>query len=193
MNLTLLAKYISYIFIPPVMNLLIFIVYSVKYETSPLYYYSISISFILGLLFPVLAILEFRRNGVLSNNDATIKEERTIPYLFAIGFSITGITISSLIGLDEKILMLWMIYLISSIIIININRFWKISAHTMGASIPLGALYYSNDILFICIFVTMLIIVGTSRLYLKVHTFLQVLAGSAVGFAVSFVLLNYCL
>ncbi len=116
MNLTKSAKYISYLFIPPVMNLFVFIIYSTIYEVSPKNYYSIIISLVFGLLFPLIAIIEFRRRGILSNNDATIKEERTLPYLFAIGFSLAGLSISSILSFDANLIMLWMIYLINSII-----------------------------------------------------------------------------
>jgi len=193
MKLKLSAKYISYLFIPPVMNLLIFIIYSFIYELSPKNYYSIIISFLFGLLFPLIAIIEFRKRGILSNNDATIKEERTLPYLFAIGFSLAGLSISSVISLNVNLIMLWMIYLINSIIILNINRFWKISAHAMGASMPLGALLIIQETSLILTSLIILILVGSSRLYLKVHTFMQVLFGSIIGFTVAFVLLKYCL
>lgn len=193
MKLTILAKYISYLFIPPVMNLFIFIIYSLKIENAPKSYYGIILSFLFGLLLPLIAIIEFRRRGVLSNNDATIKEERTLPYIYAIGFSIAGLSISSLISLDMNLIMLWMIYLINSIIILNINRFWKISAHAMGASMPLGALYVIQDSSLIFVSLLILILVGSSRLYLKVHTYMQVFVGSIIGFIVSFVLLKYCL
>lgn len=193
MNLTTLAKYISYLFIPPVMNLYIFILFSFTYEVFPNNYYGIVISIIFGLLLPLVSILEFRRRGVLSNNDATIKEERTIPYLFAIGFSLLGVSISSFIGLNEKLIMLWLIYLINSIFIMNINRFWKISAHAIGVAMPLGALVLTQEITWIVVTIFILLIVSISRIILKVHTFLQVLAGGILGFMVSFVLLNYCL
>lgn len=191
MNLTKPAKYISYLFIPPIMNLFVFIIFSFNLEEAPKSYYGIIISFLFGLLFPLIAILQFRRKGIISNNDATIKEERTLPYIFAVGFSLGGVVFSSITGLDEKLIMLWMIYLISSIIILNINRFWKISAHAMGASIPIGALLFIGDMFWFNIFAIILIIVGLSRLYLRVHTLLQVLTGSVLGFSVSYLLLNY--
>ncbi len=193
MNLTTLSKYISYLLIPPVMNLYIFILFSFTYEVSPNNYYGLAFSLIFGLLLPLISILEFRRRGILSNNDATIKEERTIPYLFAIGFSLLGVTISSIIGLNEKLIMLWLIYLINSIFIMNINRFWKISAHAIGVAMPLGALIMTEEITWMVVTIFILLIVSISRLILKVHTFLQVVAGSLLGFMVSFVLLNYCL
>jgi membrane-associated phospholipid phosphatase len=175
------------------MNLFIFIIYSAIYELSPISFYSILISFLFGLLFPLIAILEFRRRGIISNNDATIKEERTLPYLFAIGFSLAGLSISSVLSVNVNLIMLWMIYLINSILILNINRFWKISAHAMGASMPLGALMIIQETSLILVSAIILILVAASRLYLKVHSFMQVLLGSIIGFTVSFVLLKYCL
>lgn len=193
MNLIKLAKYISYLFIPPVMNLFIFIILSLLIEESPKEVYSIIISFLFGFLLPLLAILYFRKKGIISNNDATIKEERKIPYIYAIFFSLAGVISSSLIELHSIIIMLWMVYLINSIIILNINRFWKISAHAMGASMPIGALYYIQNEFWLVISIIIFSAVGYSRVYLQVHTFLQVLTGSMLGFIVSFVLLKYFL
>jgi membrane-associated phospholipid phosphatase len=187
------AKIISYLFVPPVMNLFIFTIYSLEYESSPISYYGITISFLFGLLIPVLTFLEFRRRGLIVNDDATIKEERTIPYIYAIGFSLTGLILSSLFGLNERIIMMWMVYLVSSILIININKYWKISAHTIGASMPLGALILFPDVEYLLVSTLILSLVIFSRLFLKVHTLLQVLTGSILGFTVAFVLLNYCL
>jgi len=191
--LTSSTKIISYLFVPPVMNLFIFIFYSFEYENGHKSLYGMLISFFLGFLLPVITFLEFRRRGKIINDDATIKEERKIPYLYAIGFSISGVFFSYFFGLNEKLIMLWMVYLLNSIIIINVNRFWKISAHAMGASMPLGALiYFGNDTLF-TISLSILILVSISRIYLKVHSILEVIVGGTIGFIVSFGLINYCL
>lgn len=192
MNLITLAKYISYLFIPPVMNLYIFIIYSLKFESAPKTYYGILISLLFGLGLPLTAILYFRKKGIISNNDATVKEERYLPYIYAIGFSLCGVIFSSLFDLNEKIIMLWFIYLLDSLFIIHINRFWKISAHSMGAAIPLGALIYFNSIV-LPLTIVVFILIAISRILLNVHTITQVLAGGILGFTVSFVLLNYCL
>ncbi len=192
MNITTLAKYISYIFIPPVMNLYIFVIYSLKFESTSKTYYGILVSLLFGLVLPLFAILYFRKKGIISNNDATIKEERYLPYIYAIGFSLSGVVLSALFGLNEKVIMLWFIYLLDSVFIIHINRYWKISAHAMGVAIPFGALVYFNSIVLPLTFV-ILILIAISRILLKVHTLTQVLAGGILGFTVSFVLLNYCL
>ena len=131
-----------------------------------------------------------RKKGKILNNDATVKEERTVPYVYGIIFTLFGIVLSSWFNLNINIIMLWMVYLISSIILININRFWKISAHAMGASIPLGASIGFSQNYFI-IFSVILVLVCFARFILKVHTIQQIFAGSFVGFLTTYLLLNY--
>jgi membrane-associated phospholipid phosphatase len=67
------------------------------------------------------------------------------------------------------------------------------SAHAMGAAMPLGALIYLDEPFFIFISSFLLLIICFARIYLKVHTLLQVIAGSLIGFTVAFVLLKYCI
>lgn len=192
MNLTKPAKYISYLFIPPVMNLFIFTIFSINLENAPKSYYGILISLVFGLLLPLLAIFYFRKKGIISNNDATIKEERYIPYIYAIIFSLAGILFTAILNLHNNLIMLWQVYLLTSIIIININKIWKISAHTMGASIPVGALLFLGNLQLLIIAILLLSLVFLSRLLLKVHTFMQVLTGSIIGFLTTYILLKYC-
>lgn len=188
MHLKKIAKIISYLFVPPVLNFLIFIYFSIYFEQQKKWI-SIFISFALGLVIPVFTFINFRKKGKIVNDDATIKEERTIPYIYAILYTLLGLVISSLFNINEVILKLWLIYLISSILIININRFWKISAHAMGAGIPLGASLFINQF---WIFLIILILVGSSRYILKVHTIIQILVGGFLGFISSFLVLRYC-
>lgn len=188
MHLKKFAKIISYLFVPPVLNFLIFIYFSIYFEQQKKWI-SIFISFLLGLVIPVFAFIYFRKKGKIVNDDATIKEERTIPYIYAILFTISGLVISSLFHLNIFITKLWLIYLICSILIININRFWKISAHTMGAGMPLGASLFIDQT---WLFLIIMILVGTSRYILKVHTILQILLGGFIGFITSFLILKYC-
>ena len=87
--------------------------------------------------------------------------------------------------------MLWMIYLVNSIIIININRFWKISAHSMGVGMPLGALVYLQDLNLILVTSIILILVAFSRIFLNVHSFFQVLMGAFIGVFSAYVFLPW--
>jgi membrane-associated phospholipid phosphatase len=175
------------------MNFLIFILYAIKYEDSEKTFYAVIISFLFGLLIPIITILKFKKDGQISDFDASIKEERTVPYIYAIFYSLIGVVLTGFLELNSYIIMLWMVYLVNSILIININHWWKISAHAMGAAMPVGALVFwsSNEFLYLSIII--LFLVSLARIYLKVHTIFQVFAGSIAGFSVAFVLINYCL
>ncbi len=192
MNLTKIAKIISYAFVPPFMNLIIFTIFSIHYENSPQNFISILISLLFGVIFPIYIFIKMRKKGKIINDDATIKEERTIPYIYGIFFTLTGVVVTSLLHLNVYITMLWMAYLINSILLININHVWKISAHTMGVGIPLGASIFFGNIYFY-IFITILLLVSFARYKLKVHTISQILAGAFVGSITTFVLMNYLL
>jgi membrane-associated phospholipid phosphatase len=61
-----------------------------------------------------------------------------------------------------------------------ITRYWKISTHALGITAPLVALLflYGTQPL---PFLVLIPIVCWARVYLKAHTVLQVVAGSALG------------
>ena len=93
MHLKKISKIISYLFVPPVLNFLIFIYFSIYFEQQKKWI-SIFISFALGLVIPVFTFINFRKKGKIVNDDATIKEERTIPYIYAILYTLLGLVIS---------------------------------------------------------------------------------------------------
>lgn len=186
------ARVVSYIFIPPIMNFVIFFIYSSEFENKHNFYYSIFLSLILGLLLPITIFIFLRKRGKIENDDATVKEERTIPYLYGILLTLIGVIVSGLMQFNKNIIMLWLVYLICSIILTNINKSWKISAHTMGVAIPLGASFFINQGMFI-IFIFILLSIIWARFKLKVHDLYQLLAGSIIGFFITFVMFKYCL
>jgi len=190
MNSTFFAKYISYIFIPPFLNLAILTIFSLKLEEYPNNLLSIINSLVLAVILPITIFHKLRKKGKIVNNDAIIKEERYIPYIYGIFLTLIALLISALFQFHIYTRMLWMVYLICSILLININHYWKISAHTMGAAIPLGAGLIFNST-FTFTFLIVLLLAGLSRLILKVHTTWQIIAGGIVGFLVSFFLINY--
>ena len=63
----------------------------------------------------------------------------------------------------------------------------------MGAGMPLGSLIYTGDLNFIIITSVILFLIGSSRVFLKVHTLAQVLTGAFCGIFISYALLKFCL
>lgn len=188
-----LAKIASYVFIPPVNLLLIFIFLSLNvYNNTALQIKTISIATIFGFILPLLVFFYLRSRKEIIDNDASEKRERTIPYIIGIVLSILGAIISMVYELHPFILALWFSYTLTSTMLVIINLRWKISAHAIGIAIPFAVLVFilgSSGYYFIVI----PIIVSWARIYQNLHNLSQVLAGLALGYIVTYYLLNLSL
>ncbi len=184
-----IARIISYAFIPPVMNLLTFIYLSTFY-TGTAKLWTITLSVIFGVLLPITFFIVMRKKGKIDDDDAKIKEQRSVPYLFGIFLIILAIFLSGHLNLPNAISVVWLAYLLNSVLLLIINKFWKMSAHALGAAIPFGvAINFSltTSIIFFII----LVFTSLSRLILKVHTPAQVLAGAFTGILVTYLTIYF--
>ncbi|MEE9432110.1 MAG: hypothetical protein V3V16_13760, partial [Melioribacteraceae bacterium] len=171
---------------PPVMNVVIFVLFAFRFgQTEKLLV--IFSSLIFGFILPIVTFIILRRKNKIVNDDATIKEERTIPYLYGIVFSLCGMSLLFFGGASLVTVLLWSAYFVNSTILIVVNKFWKISAHTMGVAIPLGASFVLGGALSIVLGV-ILLLVAWARYELKVHTIPQLIVGAFVGFITTYLL-----
>lgn len=185
-----LARITSYIFVPPVNLLLVFIFLSLNfYDNTTLQIKTISIAAIFGFIIPLLVFFYLRLKREIIDNDASDKRERTIPYLIGIALSIFGAVLSMVYELHPFIIALWFSYIFTSAVLVIINFRWKISAHAIGVSIPFAVLIFVLGSSGYC-FIVIPIIVSWSRIYQNLHNLSQVLAGLALGYVVTFYLLN---
>lgn len=174
------ARVISTIFIPPV-NLLIASVILAFYVEND---FSasirlISVALVFGVFIPIAVFIYLLKKKKVVNQDAVIKEERTIPYLiglflYSAGFFLLygSVTIVSL--------SFWFSYISNMVIILLINNYWKISAHALGVAGPFAAMLFVFG-LHAVPFILLVLLVGWSRIKLKCHTPMQVLAGTLLG------------
>ncbi|NOX65535.1 MAG: phosphatase PAP2 family protein [Chlorobi bacterium] len=188
-----LAKLISYLFIPPLNLLLIFIYLSFRvYDDSTLQIQTIAVAAIFGFILPLLVFFYLRWKGEIIDNEASVGSERTTPYLIGIGLSVLGAMLSMLLELHPFIVALWLSYVLTSVILVLINKRWKISAHAIGVAIPFAVLVFTlgNSAFY---FAIILIIVSWSRMYQNLHDLYQVVAGLLVGYLVTYYLMNLSL
>ena len=113
--------------------------------------------------------------------DASIKEERTAPFLISGIFYIIGLIILITQHIDVISIAFWFCYISNILIVVLINKYWKISVHALGASGALAALFFAAGPSGL-IFFFIPVLVGWSRVKLRFHTLSQVLAGAALGF-----------
>lgn len=181
-----LARVISTLFVPPSLTIITFFFLAFYLESDPAARaVVIGVSLTFGFIFPIAMFIYFRRQGKIIDSDASIKEERTKPFLIASGIYAVGLGV--LIGLHANsiITAFWFCYISNTLLTILINKFWKISAHALGVAGPFGAVTYAAGP-YGLFFAALLIIVGWARLKLKVHTVMQVVMGSLAGFVFTY-------
>ncbi len=174
------ARIISNILVPPSFLIITFSIIIIFYEEPikmPINFFN---ALLFGFLLPILIFIILHKNKLVADVDATEKAERNLPYLIGLFLSILALFISIYFELNIFAIALWTVYSIIFIPLILINRFWKISAHAIGASVPFAVFLYWGDQLYILFFI-ILIFVGLSRIILEKHNFTQVLAGSILG------------
>lgn len=190
-----LARIISTIFIPPTFTLIIFLTFALQLENeSGKMLLTILIALIFGFIAPIVLFLFLRKSGKIIDIDASIKEERTFPFLIAIIFYLIGLALMIYFDLNIIIKAFWFCYVSNTFLTIIINRFWKISAHSMGVSGSMAGLYFVLGC-YSFLLIPLIFIIGWSRIKLKCHTFLQVLVGTILAYASTFfqmyIIINY--
>jgi membrane-associated phospholipid phosphatase len=178
----LIARVISTLFVPPSFPLILFTLFAFKYESDPhkiLLLVLVTITF--SFSFPIILFIILRKQGRIVNADATIKEERTFPFIISTLFYSIGILILIKAQINIVSIAFWFCYITNTIFIIIINKYWKISAHMMGAAGPFAALCFVYGLSALP-FILILFMIGWSRIFLKCHNIYQVLAGGLLGF-----------
>ncbi|GAC1565260.1 MAG: hypothetical protein NVS3B17_22190 [Vulcanimicrobiaceae bacterium] len=71
-------------------------------------------------------------------------------------------------------------FALASLVVQFITKYWKISTHALGVTAPLIVFVYMYGLQPLPFFV-LIPLVGWSRVWLRAHTVLQVVAGTALG------------
>ena len=171
------ARFISTLFVPPSFTIIIFTIFAFTLESEPSkQVVTILNALVFGFIAPIVLFLILRKKGKLADQDASIKEERTIPFLIAIIFYLIGLWIMIKYDLNIISIAFWFCYISNTVITIFINKFWKISAHAMGAAGPFAAVVFAFGWIGL-ILLPIVFLVGWARIELKCHTLTQVIAG----------------
>lgn len=176
------ARFFSTLFVPPSFTIIVYAIFAFTIETDQSNkLLTLFIPFIFGFIAPIVLFLILRKKGKLADQDASIKEERTFPFLIAVLFYSTGLYLMIKYNLHIISIAFWFCYISNTIITIIINKFWKISAHAMGAAGPFAALAFAFGLIGF-VMLPIVLLVGWSRIELKCHTLSQVVAGMLLAF-----------
>ncbi|HSW54800.1 MAG TPA: hypothetical protein VLH59_06905 [Ignavibacteriaceae bacterium] len=178
----ILARFISTLFVPPSFTIIVFTIFAFTLETeSTQKVITILVAFLFGFIAPIILFIVFRKRNKIVDLDASIKEERTIPFLISVGFYLVGLFLLIIFNVNIISIAFWFCYISNTLVTILINKHWKISAHAMGAAGPLAAVTYAFGPIAL-FFIVIVFLVGWSRIQLKVHNAAQVTAGILLAF-----------
>jgi membrane-associated phospholipid phosphatase len=177
-----LARFISTLFVPPSFTIIVYAIFTFALENdSTKRLLTFIIPLVFGFIAPIVLFLILRKKGKLADQDVSIKEERTFPFLVAIGFYLLGLLLMIKYDLNIISIAFWFCYISNTFITIIINKYWKISAHAMGAAGPFAAIIFSFGWIGF-VMLPIVLLVGWSRIELKCHTLAQVVAGIILAF-----------
>ena len=131
---------------------------------------------------PMLYIFGLYATDRISDLDMSIRSERQKVFVAFVIFFALGTADLALIHAPTIMTATMAALTASSLIVQIITMFWKISTHALGITAPLVASLYLFGREPLPFFI-LIPIVCWARVYLRAHTPLQVLAGTALGVA----------
>ncbi len=131
---------------------------------------------------PMLYVFRLYATDRISDLDMSVRPERELVFTAFVIFDALGVLTLWLLHAPRLMIAAMLGYLVSTLIVQYITRYWKISTHALGITAPLTALtlIYGRQPLPFMVLIPM---VCWARVYLRAHTIMQVLAG--VGLAVA--------
>jgi len=155
--------------------------------------------YIFTILIPRTGINIFRIFNKWTHIELSVREHRHLPYILTVLSYATCLLLMTHIKAAMFFKGIVVAALVSQIICVIVNAWWKISTHMVGMGGLVGALiafsylFYFNPAIPVCILILLSGALGTSRIILRQHSVAQVGVGFAVGFICTmfFILFNW--
>lgn len=182
------ARILSTIFNPFLTALALFIILSHMRATDMQnFWWLLFLSTFFTSIGPMAFVFWLYATDRISDLDMSIRTERETVFGAFVVFYLCG-TIALWLTHSPKLMIASMAgFTLSTIVVQYITRYWKISTHALGITAPLVALGLLPGGQQVWPFAVLIPMVCWARVYLKAHTLLQVIAGSALAaFSVAF-------
>ena len=194
------AKVISAVFTPfsiPFTAFLTLFVFSYL-RIMPLQYKLIvlGVVYCFTILMPTLTIFIFRKINGLSPDDLTDRKKRYVPFILTITPYTFCLLMMHRLNIPWYMTGIILAALVTMVVCVLANLKWKLSEHMAGAGTVVGglvafsALFGYNPVWWLCLFILVAGLLGTSRIILQHHTPGEVMGGFAVGLVCSMLALH---
>lgn len=148
---------------------------------------------------PTVGITLFRLFKKWTHLELSHREHRHMPYVVALLSYTACLVIMTRINAAMFFRGVVMAALVSQIICVIINVWWKVSTHMVGIGGLVGALnafsilFFYNPVWPFCVLLLLSGMLGTSRIILRQHSLAQVLTGFGIGYvcAMVFILISW--
>ena len=180
-NIQKIGIILSYIIHPMVISFVTFL-YLIYY--SNILIADKNLIFILCLIFstisPIATFYFLKKNNLISDLDASKKEERLLPMAFGTLFFLLGFVTLRMLNAQLLIQGIMFCSMINVILAWLITNYWKISIHaiTLSSSITIFWIFEYQNVLIIILILFILII---GRLLAQAHDLNQIMAGIFLG------------
>ena len=136
--------------------------------------------FFFGTILPIIIVLYLKNRDLISDLNASNKEERLLPMAFGALFFLIGFVILRKLNSPTIIQGIMFCSLINTILVWLITKHWKISIHTLTLSSS-ATIFWLLGYNYILPMLLLLAATVTARIITNSHTFLQSIVGIAVG------------
>jgi len=214
--MTIFSKVISVVFQPLFLPIYAFLLYvTIEHHSTVLirseqatvqFNYILSIQMLLAVIIPIGSLYVMYRSNIITSMSIPNRKERipifiiTLFYYLLTYYFLRKIHVSNLDFLGAFMSFLTGVIVLTGLSLL-ITFFWKISIHAIGISGLAGAFLGFSELLFpiengegITIINTLLLllvgVICSARLYLKAHSFLQIIAGITLGFGVEYLIVS---
>jgi membrane-associated phospholipid phosphatase len=178
-----LARILSTIFNPFLTALALFVILAdIGAKDTLDFWRLLFISTFFTSLGPMLYVFWLYASDRISDLDMSVRSEREMVFSAFVVFDVLGAAALWLAHAPRLMIAAMLGYLVSTLVVQYITRYWKISTHAIGITAPLTALtlIYGRQPLPFMVLIPM---VCWARVYLKAHTVMQVVAGVALAVA----------
>ena len=141
------------------------------------------------VIIPFIFVYLMKNRGKTSGMDIPEREMRFSPFVMGIFSYLIALLLFWLIDAPKVLVILMWAYAFNTAIATVITHYWKISIHGMGVGGPAAALGFSVSGNFYYLLLALPIVIY-SRVGVKAHTPMQVVAGFFLGFLLTLIHFN---
>jgi membrane-associated phospholipid phosphatase len=185
------ARILSTVCNPFATSLVLFVILAGARSTGPTDFWVLLFnSAFFTSIAPMLFIFYLYATDRISDLDMSIRTERQRVFVAFVVFYALGALDLWLIHAPAIMTASMAGYAASALVVYWITRYWKISTHALGITAPLVALtvlYGERP----APFYALIPLVGWSRVYLRAHTVLQVIAGTLLALATTLLFFRF--